>query len=159
MHHCKIKNRKKKRERSSPLHFFYRHSDSSFKTQKCNAFVVDIFDNAETTCTYYVKMVENLRKNPDSAFKLPTLKSIFIKIEEKNSKDGKPVYQNQVAESNNQQKQFLRNNAALIIKSMVADCFTTCCKCIELKSNDESTNGDSILFNVCCILNTKHGQI
>ena len=64
------------------------------ETQKCDAFVVDIFVMAETTCANYVKMVEKLRKNPDSVFELPTLKSIITEMEEKNSEDGEPVYQN-----------------------------------------------------------------
>ena len=76
---------------------FYRHSHTSEKLslemQKCDVFVVDIFDMAETTCTYYVKIVEKLRKNPDSVFGLPTFKSIITEIEEKNSEDGEPVYQ------------------------------------------------------------------
>ena len=46
-----------------------------------------------------------------------------------------------------QQKQFLRNNAASMLQRFV-DFFTAHYKCIELNSNDESTNGDSILFNV-----------
>ena len=62
-----------------------------WEMQKCDAFVVDIFDMAKTTCTYYMMMVEKLRKNPDSVFELPTLKSIIMEIEEKNSEDGKPV--------------------------------------------------------------------
>ena len=49
--------------------FFNRHSHTSqnfsLETQKCDAFVVDIFDRAETTCTYHVKMVEKLMKTPD----------------------------------------------------------------------------------------------
>ena len=92
-------------------------------------------------------MVEKLRKNPDSVFELPTLKSIITEIEEKNSEDGKPVYQNQVVESYTQQKQFLRN-AVSMVQSLV-DCFTGRYKCKELNSNDESTYGDSILINVC----------
>ena len=66
----------------------------SLETQKCDAFVVDIFVMAETTCANYVKMVEKLKKNPDSVFELPTLKSIITEMEEKNSEDGEPVYQN-----------------------------------------------------------------
>ena len=65
------------------------HSHTSnklqFRTQKFDGFVVDIFDMAETTCTYFVTMVENLRKNPDLIFEKPTLKSIIMQIEEKNS--------------------------------------------------------------------------
>ena len=63
----------------------------SLETQKCDAFVVDIFDMAETTCTCYVKVIEKLKKNPDSVFELPTLKNIITEIEEKNSEDGEPV--------------------------------------------------------------------
>ena len=127
----------------------------SLEMQKCDAFVVDIFGMGKTTYTYCVKMVEKLRKNPDSAvFELPTLKRIITEIEEKNSEDGEPVYQNQVVESYTQQKQFLKNNVVLMVQSIV-DCFTARYKCIELNSNDESTNGDSKLFNVCRILNTK----
>ena len=69
----------------------------SLETQKCDAFVVDIFDMAETTCTYHVKMVE----------KLLTENSIITEIGEKNSEDGEPIYQNQVVESYTKQKQFL----------------------------------------------------
>ena len=37
----------------------------------------------------------------------------------------------------------------------IVDCFTAHYTCIALNNNDESTNGDSILFDICCILNTK----
>ena len=73
--------------------------NSSLDTQKYDAFDVDIFDMAETMCTYHVKMVEKLKKTPDSVFELLTLKSIITDIEEKNSKDGEPVYQNYFVES------------------------------------------------------------
>lgn len=49
---------------------------------------------AETTCAYFVTMVENLRKNPHLIFEKPTLKSIIMQIGEKNSEDDESVYQN-----------------------------------------------------------------
>lgn len=59
--------------------------------QKCDAFVVNIFDMTKITSKYSVKMVEELRKNPNSVFELTTLKGINTEIEEKNSENRKPV--------------------------------------------------------------------
>ena len=59
--------------------------------QKCDAFVVNIFDMTNITSKYSVKMVEELRKNPNSVFELTTLKGINTEIEEKNSENRKPV--------------------------------------------------------------------
>ena len=101
---------------------------------------------AVTTCTYHVKMVEKLMKTPDSVFELLTLKSIITDIEEKNSEDGEPVYPNHFVESYIEQMQFLRNDAVSMVQSLIY-CFTARYKCIELNSNDQSTNGDSIFFN------------
>ena len=59
--------------------------------QKCDAFVVNIFDMTKITSKYSEKMVEELRKNPNSVFELTTLKGINTEIEEKNSENRKPV--------------------------------------------------------------------
>ena len=59
--------------------------------QKCDAFVVNIFNMTKITSKYSEKMVEELRKNPNSVFELTTLKGINTDIEEKNSENRKPV--------------------------------------------------------------------
>ena len=59
--------------------------------QICDAFVVNIFDMTKITSKYSEKMVEELRKNPNSVFELTTLKGINTEIEEKNSENRKPV--------------------------------------------------------------------
>ena len=93
---------------------------------------------------------------------LPTLKSVINEIE--NKKDGELEYQNQTLKLYLNEKEYLKNHCVDIIKAVVT-CYEDRYSSILSDNNNESSginddenmeisDGDSTLFDVCCVLNT-----
>ena len=71
------------------------------------------------------------------------------------NEDGEPVYQGPKLKSYSREIQFLKNHGAEIIKSILS-CYTKryCNLYSETTIDNPISNGDTVLFDVCRVLNT-----
>ena len=136
----------------------------SLQTQKSDISIINIVDCVDTTKRNYKKLLKQFESDKNNAFVLlPTLKSVINEIE--NSEDGEPEYQGQKLKFYLNEKEYLKNHCINIIKAIVM-CYEDRYSSILSDNNNESSgisddenmeisDGDSMLFDVCCILNTK----
>ena len=90
---------------------------------------------------------------------IPTLKNVVDEIED--DEDGEPTYQGQKVKRYLQEKRFIKDHAVHIIEriiSSIEERYGKVCSegsVLPSKSKYEvSDEGDSVIFDVCCILNT-----
>ena len=107
----------------------------------------------------YERLLKRARKDENYVLKLPTLKSIVDEIED--DEDGEPTYQGQKVKRYLQEKRFIKDHAVHIIERIISSIEERYRKVsseesvLPSKSKYEvSDEGDSVIFNVCCILNT-----
>ena len=84
---------------------------------------------------------------------MPTLKSV-VKESESNE-DWEPVYEGQKLKYYSREIQFLKNHGAEIIKSIVSYYAKRYCHVYsETTTANPISDSDTVLFDVCCVLNT-----
>ena len=107
----------------------------------------------ESTKNSYEKLLRKFKFNADKNLSLPTLKSMIKEIE--SNKDEEPVYQGQKLKYYSREIQFYRNHGAEIIKSFLS-CYGKryCNLYSETITDSPISDGDTVIFDVYCILNT-----
>ena len=107
----------------------------------------------------YERLLKCARKDENYVLKLPTLKSVVDEIED--DEDGEPTYQGQKVKRYLQEKRFIKDHAVHIIERIISSIEEQYGKVsseesvLPSKSKYEvSDEGDSVIFDVCCILNT-----
>ena len=127
----------------------------SLFTQKSDVNIISIVDNVEATKRSYEKLSRKFTTNGGAVFTLPTLNSIITEVEN-DEEDGQPIYQGQKVKYYLREKQFLENNAAEVVQSILA-CYEERYNrvCVESGNDtDLTSDGDAVLFDICCILNS-----
>ena len=107
----------------------------------------------------YERLLKPARKDENYVLNLPTLKSVVDEIED--DEDGEPMYQGQKVKRYLQEKRFIKDHAVHIIERIILSIEERYGKVsseesvLPSKSKYEvSDEGDSVIFDVCCILNT-----
>ena len=131
----------------------------SLKTQKDDTDIIDIVESLESMKRNYERLLKRARKDENYVLKLPTLKSVVDEIED--DEDGEPTYQGQKVKRYLQEKRFIKDHAVHIIERIMSSIEEQYGKVsseesvLPSKSKYEvSDEGDSVIFDVCCILNT-----
>ena len=121
--------------------------------QKADIDIISITENVESTKNSYEKLLRKFESNGDKVLSLPTPKSVIKEIE--SNKDGEPVYQGQKLKYYSREIQFLKNHRAEIIKSFLS-CYAerNCNLYSETTTDNPISDGDTVLFDPCCVLNT-----
>ena len=117
-----------------------------------------------TTKRNYKKLLKQFKSDKNNVFVLlPTLKSIINEIE--NNKDGELQYQGQKLKFYLNAKEYLKNHCVDVVKAIVM-CYEDMYSSVLSDDNNESsgigvdenmeiTDGDFMLYDVCCVLNKK----
>ena len=88
--------------------------------QKNNLSIIDVFDTLETTKTKYSWLLKKLDEEENFIFTaFSTFEKIVKKIEEDENESGEPMYQGEKIKCYTQEKKYLVDIAAHIIKSIV----------------------------------------
>ena len=107
----------------------------------------------ESTKNSYEKLLRKFESDADKVLSLLALKSVIKEIE--SNKDGESVYQRQKLKYYSREIQFLKNHGAEIIKSILSCCAERYCNLYSQTTTDNPIgDGDTVLFDVCHVLNT-----
>ena len=91
----------------------------SLTTQKSDIYIITIVENVELTKQGYEKLIKKFKGNPNVTFTdLPTLSAIITEVEE--NQDGELIYQDQKLKYYTQEKLYLKNHGAELIKSILS---------------------------------------
>ena len=131
----------------------------SLKTQKDDTNIIDIVESLELMKRNYERLLKRARKDENYVLKLPTLKSVVGEIED--DEHSEQTYQDQKVKRYLQEKRFIKHHAVHIIERIISSIEERYGKVsseenvLPSKSKYEvSDEGDSVIFDVCCILNT-----
>ena len=107
----------------------------------------------EGTKNSYEKLLRKFESNADKVLSLPTLKSVIKEIESNGG--GEPVYQGKKLKYYSTEIQFLENHGSEIIESILS-CYAEryCNRYSETTTDNPISDGDTVLFDVCHVLNT-----
>ena len=107
----------------------------------------------EGTKNSYEKLLRKFESNADKVLSLPTLKSVIKEIE--SNEGGEPVYQGKKLKYYSTEIQFLENHGSKIIESILS-CYAEryCNLYSETTTDNPISGGDTVLFDVCHVLNT-----
>ena len=126
----------------------------SLTTQKSDIDIIAIVENIESTKQGYEKLLKKFKGNPKATVtNLPTLSAIITEIE--GNEDEEPIYQDQKLKYYTQVKLYLKNHDAELIESIFS-CYVKRYSDVYSEKNDKGSisDGDNILFHVCCVLNS-----
>ena len=131
--------------------------------QKNSLSIIDIVDAVKKTKTKYLQLLKKLDKEENFIFTAFLIfKKIVKETEENGNESGEPVYQSEKIKCYTQEKKYLVDNAAHIIKSIVerieeqySNVYNTVyMRIVEKSKYILSDEGDSLLFDICHILNS-----
>ena len=129
----------------------------SLVTQKKDAIFLEIVESMESTKRNYERLLKKIQANSDTIFDiLPTLKTIVNEIE--SNEDGETVYQNQKVSFYLREKKYIKDYASEVVQNILA-CYEKRYGHVYSDSVGPSASivaddGDSVLFDVCRILNS-----
>ena len=103
----------------------------------------------------YQKLKKKLENNPDYVYDLPTVKLVINEIESNSEYDGEPLYQNQKVYYYSREKQYIKNHCLEIVDAIIS-CYEE--RYGNLFDKDSTVNvhsdqGDTMLFEICRVLN------
>ena len=111
----------------------------------------------------YERLLRKLSKDQNYALtNLLTLKAVILEIEANAEEDGEPVFQGQKLKYYLREKQYIKDHSAHILEQIISCIEERYCKvCSDDfyerydSKYDTPDEGDGVLFDVCCMLNSK----